>query len=237
MAQSTTERWARKILSFPVFTDALAQAITKSPFGNLALVATMEVGTPAEFVSKVADWSSTLEPDVAETLLRDPLLLEQFWSLASVEKSFFESTANQLGFGMCDPVKALATSPETARMKRAAAIQDLFQKQVKAPRRAVGQPEPASSSSPLLDQENADRHKWATRLEQIGRRAGVHWKLWEDPSTGEGLSPAESERLRQLVLTAGAPRTVAMYVRVWERFEVRNLVLFFGLPLVPFDHG
>ena len=116
-------------------------------------------------------------------------------------------------------MRALASSPETARMKRAAAIQDLFQKPVKAPRRASGQPEPPSSSSPLLDQENAERHKWAARLEQIGRRAGSFARLWEDPSTGEGLSPAENEKLRQLVLTAGAPRTMAMYVRVWERME------------------
>ena len=146
--------------------------------------------------------------------------VEQFWSIASsVERSFFESTAHQLGFGQCDPMRALASSPETARMKRAAAIQDLFQKPVKAPRRASGQPEPQSSSSPLLDQENAEHHKWAARLEQIGRRAGSFARLWEDPSTGEGLSPAENEKLRQLVLTAGAPRTMAMYVRVWERME------------------
>ena len=73
MAQKHLERWARKILSFPVFTDAFAQAIAQSPFGNLALVASMEVGAPAEFVSKVAEWATTLEPEVAEELLRDPI--------------------------------------------------------------------------------------------------------------------------------------------------------------------
>ena len=73
MAQKHLERWARKILSFPVFTDAFAQAIAQSPFGNLALVASMEVGAPAEFVLKVAEWATTLEPEVAEELLRDPI--------------------------------------------------------------------------------------------------------------------------------------------------------------------
>ena len=220
MAQMNTERWARKILSFPVFSDAFAQAIAQSPFGNLAIVSSMEVGSPGEFVAKVADWSVTLDPKVAEALLNDPMQLEQFWSLASsVEKSFFESTANQLGFGTCDPMRALAASPESARMKRAAAIQELFQKQSKAPRKSHGVVTPATSSSPLLDQENAERHKWAARLEQIGRRAGSWARLWEDPAAGEGLSPLESEKLRHLVLTSGAPRTIATYVRVWERME------------------
>ena len=220
MAQENTNRWARKILSFPVFSDDFAQALMASPFANLALIASMEVGSPAAFVAKVADWSTTMDPAVAAVLLGAPLQLEQFWSLASsVERSFFESTANQLGFGLCEPVRALASSPETARLKRAAAIQDMFSKQLKAPRRAAGAPEPPSSSSPLLDQENAERHKWAARLEEIGRRAGSHAKLWDDPSTGEGLSPAESEKLRHLVLTAGAPRTMAAYVRTFERLE------------------
>ena len=104
-------------------------------------------------------------------------------------------------------------------MKRAAAIQELFQKQSKAPRKSHGVVTPATSSSPLLDQENAERHKWAARLEQIGRRAGSWARLWEDPAAGEGLSPLESEKLRHLVLTSGAPRTIATYVRVWERME------------------
>ena len=31
----------------------------------------MEVGSPGEFVAKVADWSVTLDPKVAEALLND----------------------------------------------------------------------------------------------------------------------------------------------------------------------
>ncbi|CAK8992680.1 Uncharacterized protein SCF082_LOCUS3184 [Durusdinium trenchii] len=196
-------------------------ALSKTPFANVAFVASMEAGSAATFVAKVADWAPSLDADAAEELLKHPLLLEQFWSLVgSVEKNFFESTAHQIGFGMCEPSGTIALSPDTARAKRAAAVQDLFKHQTKAPRRVqdAGAGD-AVSSTPLLDQENAERRKWAARLEQIGKRAGSASRLWEDPQTGDGLSPAESDRLWQLVLTAGAPRTIASYVRIFEKFE------------------
>ena len=220
MAQGI-DRWVRKILSLPVFTESFTQALSKTPLANVAFVASMEAGSAATFVAKVADWAPSLDAAAAEELLKHPLLLEQFWSLVgSVEKNFFESTAHQIGFGMCEPSGTIALSPDTARAKRAAAVQDLFKHQAKAPRRVhdTGAGE-AVSSTPLLDQENAERRKWAARLEQIGKRAGSASRLWEDPQTGDGLSPAESDRLRQLVLTAGAPRTIASYVRIFEKFE------------------
>ena len=78
-------------------------------------------------------------------------------------------------------------------------------------------PEP-QSATPLLDQENAARWKWAARLEEIGRKAGTFSKLLLDTSNEKGLSHAEVARLRQLVLSSGAPRTMATHVTNWERF-------------------
>lgn len=187
MAQNL-DRWARKILSLPIFTDSFAQALAKTPFANVAFVASMEAGSAATFVAKVADWAPSLEAGAADELLKHPLLLEQFWSVEKSFFKFFESTAHQIGFGMCEPSGPHALSPDTARAKRAAAVQDLFRHQTKAPRRVqdAGAVERVSST-PLLDQENAERKKWAARLEQIGRRAGPASRLWGEPATGEGL--------------------------------------------------
>lgn len=86
-------RWASKILNLPVFSDAFAQAVLKSPYADLAFVSAMEVRTAPEFVVKVFEWSSSLEPDCKEVLLENKLMLEQYWSLAgSIEKAFFAST-------------------------------------------------------------------------------------------------------------------------------------------------
>ena len=96
MAQGP-DRWASKILSLPVFSDAFAQAIQGSPFSNLAFVAAMEVRSAHEFVEKVVEWAPQLDASVRDDLVFSTFMLEQYWSLAcSVERAFFESTAVQL---------------------------------------------------------------------------------------------------------------------------------------------
>ena len=91
MAQST-DRWATKILSLPVFSDAFSQAVLASPFANLALISAMEVRVAAEFVVKVHEWAPTLDENIRDVLLESNFMLEQYWSLASsIEKAFFAS--------------------------------------------------------------------------------------------------------------------------------------------------
>lgn len=78
MAQ-VADRWVLKVLALPIFSDGFAQALKRSPLANLALITAMEVATGAAFVQKVSDWSSTMEADVADALLSEPSMLEQFW--------------------------------------------------------------------------------------------------------------------------------------------------------------
>ena len=218
MAQSN-ERWASKILCLPVFSDAFAQAVLASPFANLALISAMEVRVASEFVVKVHEWAPTLDEGIRDVLLESSFMLEQYWSLASsIEKAFFASTAQQLGFGMCDPL-SVTLSSEAAKARRSLAIRALAQKPAQPPRKILKKPEEEVTSTPLLDQENAARRKWAAKLEDIGKRAGEFSKLLIDTTNSEGLSAAETARLRQLVLSSGAPRTMAAHISAWERFE------------------
>ena len=211
------DRWVLKILTLPVFSNEFA--VLASPFSNLALVASMEVKSGFEFVAKVHEWSGAFDESVRTGLLKDTSMLEQFWALASsVEKAFFESTAHQLGFGLCDPVTA-AISAETARARRAQAIKALVEKPLAQPRKAQKTSSADQSATPLLDMENAEKVKWSSRLSAIGQRAGSYSKLFQNLSNTEGLSSAETDRLRQLVLSAGAPRTMAAHISTWERFE------------------
>ena len=107
-------------------------------------------------------------------------MLEQYWSLASsIEKAFFASTAQQLGFGMCDPL-SVTLSSEAAKARRSLAIRALAQKPAQPPRKILKKPEEEATSTPLLDQENAARRKWAAKLEDIGKRAGEFSKLLID---------------------------------------------------------
>ena len=75
------------------------------------------------------------------------------------------------------------------------------------------------SNTPLLDKEQAERSKWAARLEAIGRRAGSESKLLTVQDQSDELSSLEMTKLRNLVLLSGAPRTVAVRVRSFEKFE------------------
>ena len=229
MAQNP-ERWAGKILALPVFDDVFAKAIQGSPFANLAFVAAMEVGSGHEFVEKVVEWAPKLDESIRDDLVRSTFMLEQFWSLAcSVERAFFESTANQLGFGLCEAPDP-PISAATAKARRAGAIKALSGHPVNPPRKFLKASSETPSATPLLDQENAARWKWAARLEEIGRKAGTFSKLLLDTANEKGLSHAEVARLRQLVLSSGAPRTMATHVTNWERFadwaEAKGIDLF-----------
>ena len=55
-----------------------------------------------------------------------------------------------------------------------------------------------------------------------------------DTSKSEGLSTAETARLRQLVLSSGAPRTMAAHISAWERFE--DWATAEGLNVFPLTH-
>ena len=212
------DRWAAKILALPVFSDAFAQALQLSPYANLAFVAAMEARSAQDFTVKVSEWASQLDASVRDGLLSEPFMLEQFWLLAcSVEKAFFESTAFQLGFGMCE-VPETPISSETASARRAGAIKALTEKRSQPPKKFL-KSGANQSATPLLDQENAARWKWAARLEEIGRKAGTFSKLLLDTENESGLSQAEVARLRQLVLSSGAPRTMSTHISNWERFS------------------
>ena len=217
MAQSSN-RWASKILALPVFNDVFAKAVMESPFSDLALISAMDVHSAEAFVVKVHEWSGQLSEEVRTPLLDHELMLQQFWCLASsVEKAFFESTAHQLGFGLCDPV-TMAISAETARSRRSLALKSLLERPANQPRKALKQTVVEDTSTPLLDHENALRAKWALRLEAIGQKAGSHSKLLVDTTNSEGLTALEHARLRKLVLSSGAPRTMAVHITTWERF-------------------
>ena len=218
MAQAS-ERWASKILALPTFSDEFAQAMLQSQYANLALISAMEVGSASEFVEKVHEWEAALDGKIKTAILSNEFMLEQYWGLASsVEKAFFESTATQLGFGMCDQsIRAL--SAESASARRSLAIKALLEKPAQQPRKLLKTAQEAQTATPLLDQENAVRVKWAQKLEAIGERAGSCSKLLSDTAGSNGLSAAETSKLRQLVLTSGAPRTMAVHISAWERFE------------------
>ena len=75
----------------------------------------------------------------------------------------------------------------------------------------------SSSTTPLLDLENAEKQKWAKRLKAIAERAGAHAKPLST-TDNEILSAEERARLQLLVFTSGAPSTMANQIRRFEKF-------------------
>ena len=218
MAQAN--RWTLKILSLPVFDDVFAQAILQTPIGDLAFISAMNASSAAEFASRVCEMASTFEDKVAQVICQESSRLEQFWFLAiASEKLFLESTAFQLGFGLCETRAVQRESSSISKLRKEAAIRALVSKPT-APNKRLRSSEPESTKSQLLDKENAEKSKWAARLEAIGKRAGPEAKLLTRDDQSDDLTNVELAKLKQLVLISGAPRTMAAHIRSFERVEV-----------------
>ena len=218
---SVQDRWSSRILSLPVFTRSFSDALLQSPFANIAFVCSMEVGSGAQFADTVAEWSRSLEKEVAARINQEPQQLEQFWSLAqAAEKVFMQSAVTQLGFGLCEPGQTSSGSEPIDQLRKAAAIRSLVQKPLRPPKKLRKTADQHDSTSPLFDLECAEKHKWASRLELIGKRAGEASKLLTDQEKNQELSTGELLKLKQMVLISGAPRTMAKHVRMFERLEI-----------------
>jgi hypothetical protein len=218
MAQ--VDRWTLKILSLPLFDHAFAQAIAKTPLANLAFVSAMGVSSAAEFSAKVAEWAGSFDPAVVQVLLKDSGQLENFWSLAiRAEKMFFESIALQLGFGLCENKPPDIQGSPLDQLRQSAGVRALLSGPKAPNKKLKGLAQASDSLTPLLDQENNEKAKWAARLEAIGRRAGSAAKLLVQQGQSDDLSPPELARLRQIVLLSGAPRTMSAHIRAFEKFE------------------
>ena len=199
MAQAN--RWTLKILSLPVFDDRFAQAVLASPLGDIAFVAALNAGSASDF----AQISSSFDPGVAEILCGDVGRLEQFWFLATAsERLFLESTAFQLGFGLCESRSVQQGPSSISKLRKEAAIRSLVAKP-SAPSKKIKVSDKSSSSTPLLDKENAEKARWAARLEAIGRRAGAEAKLFTRDDQSEDLSTAEMQSSNSSCSFRGLP--------------------------------
>ena len=218
MAQ--VDRWTFKILSLPVFDDEFSKAIAKSPLVNPTFVIALGADSQIDFAAKVGALAETFVDDVPDIFFRKSSMLEQFWSLViSSEKLFLESSTQQLGFGLCEHRVQEREDPSLSSLKKEAAIRALISKP-SAPNKRLKPAPDQSSNTPLLDRENAEKARWAARLEAIGRRAGAAARLLTFDDQSDDLSSSELFKLRQMVLSSGAPRTMAVHIRSFERFEL-----------------
>ena len=215
MAQN---RWTLKILALPIFDDAFTKAVLATPLADVAFVVAMDARSPTDFSVKVTELAQTFEAGPASTLCMDHSRLQQFWTLVNAPSHLFlESTSFQLGFGMCDKRPHAIAESTVSKLRKEAAIRSLVVKN--HPQKKLKAVDPPETANPLLDKENADKAKWATRLESIANRAGDHSKLFSFEGKPEDLSVGESLKLKHLVLISGAPRTMAAHIRSFERFE------------------
>lgn len=224
------DRWSGKLLGLPLFDAAFADVIKGSPLANIAFVSAMEAPDASEFIQKALVWSESWGTGKRSVLNDRLVMLEQYWSLCKVsEEAFFRSTAFQIGFGMCESLgNPISKKP---KVDRPLAMSVLTLQSTKAPRRTMPGGEAPETSTPLLDKENGLKLKWAARLEQIGVRAGAHSRLLVDKDQSDDLSISEMSKLRQLVLLAGAHRTMAVHIKCFEKFE--KWVIDHGLDLYP----
>ena len=218
MAQA--ERWTFKILSLPIFDRSFSEAIAKSPLVDPTFVIALGASSAGDFAAIVGRISESFDHEVAEVICSDTDKLGQFWSLITAsEKLYLEAATQQLGFGLCETRPRSEVDLPYDEFRKEAMIKALVSKPT-APNKRL-KPDPAqSSSTPLLDKENAEKARWAARLEAIGKRAGTSAKLLSLEDQSEDLSEDDLTKLKRLVLLSGAPRTMAVHVRAFERYEL-----------------
>ena len=218
MAQA--DRWTFKILSLPIFDRSFTEAIAQTPLVNPTFVIALGAATAGEFTSKVGSICESFDTKVAEVLSNETDKLEQFWSLITAsEKLFLESSTQQLGFGLCETRSESTRDLRLDELRKEAMIKALVSKPT-APNKRLKSDQTQSSSTPLLDKENAEKARWAGRLEAIGKRAGAEAKLLSLDDQSEDLTDDDLAKLKRLVLLSGAPRTMAVHVRAFERYEI-----------------
>ena len=144
-------------------------------------------------------------------------MLEQFWLLAKAAETLFtESFTMQLGFGQCSKVRKRAHADALALRRQAAMKSLLAMPSVPRPKLPTSA---TNSSTLLLDAEAAEKQRWAARLEAVAGRAGDHAELNKHEAGDETLTGPERERIKNLVLSSGAPKTMAAHIRRWEKLE------------------
>ena len=213
------DRWTLKVLSLPVFHASFSRAVLASPLADPAFVIALDADSATDVQIKIHELRDALDESVAERLLTDLSQLEQFWSLiVAAEKGFFQSTALQLGFGLCEHRDLPSEGSLIDKLKKEAAIRSLVSKPMGECKRPKFD-HPVVSNTPLLDKEQAERAKWGSRLEAIGKRAGGSSKLMTIDDQSDELSSFEMAKLKNLVLVSGAPRTMAVHIKSFEKFE------------------
>ena len=160
MAQA--DRWTFKILSLPIFDSSFSEAIAQSPLVNPTFVIALGAATAGEFTSKVGSICESFDTKVAEVLSNETDKLEQFWSLITAsEKLFLESSTQQLGFGLCETRGESTRDLRFDELRKEAMIKALVSKPT-APNKRLKSDQTQSSSTPLLDKENAEKEIWAS---------------------------------------------------------------------------
>ncbi|CAK9037263.1 Uncharacterized protein SCF082_LOCUS22074 [Durusdinium trenchii] len=156
-----TDRWVSRILDLPVFDVEFARSVKKTPLNSLAFVTALEATSGTQFAQKVFDLAGSFEESGSKVFQGRELMLEQFWTLSiSVEKAYFESTAVQLGFGLCEKSSSTPSVDPSASLKKRAAIANLTAKPFAQPKRSKATVESSSSSStPLLDKEKSEKKR------------------------------------------------------------------------------
>lgn len=220
MSDAAPDRFVARVLSLPIFDRSFANAIRRSPFGSVAFVSAMEARSGSEFTDKIWALAGSLDSDTLEAFQGRETMLEQFWSLTcSVERAYLESTSVQLGFGLCEYSSKPVQLDESASLRKQSAIAALLKPTVRPPKKVKVDSTASTSSTPLLDKERNLKWKWASRLEQIGLRAGSFARLFQESAETSDLSEGERLQLKQMVLITGAHRTMAAHIQSFERFE------------------
>ena len=220
IGEPSCDRFVARVLSLPIFDGPFREAVKAAPIESVAFVAAMEAPSGSQFAAKVVEVTGSWGEEVSTKLRGREAMLEQFWALvSSIEKAYFDSTAVQLGFGLCEFTPQPMSLDPMAGLRKQSAIAALVKPAPRPPKRAkVAQPDQASST-PLLDKERRAKWQWASRLEAIGKRAGEAAKLFQEHVSDSELSEGERLKLKQLVLTNGAHRTMAAHIQTFERLE------------------
>ena len=210
------DRSLNRILSLPLFDDEFVRALRLVRLDHVEFWLAVVDDRSIAVDSKIAGLVSAAQEDQnAKDLLLNRLdLLTMLAHLIEKSRSRIEGEiATDLGFGMSFGSAKLGPPDQGGRLAITMGGE--------VPVLPAKRPAPTGSRvevTSLQNEEKIEKARWAARLRQIAQKAGDAAKI-NDTSCMPGVSRAEQEKLKAIVIEAGGHRTIRQNVRAWEKFE------------------
>ena len=206
------DRSLKAYLGLPIFDQSFVNALSSVGLGSAELWLTLDEAEPAdEQIARILPALGGSQEDKDVILLKLDLVPILATVIHNARGKIVREIASELGFG-----SVVEGRHSEAASSGASSVWSVADSEPQAKK-----PKPAGATqviSSLRSEEDRERFRWASRLQQIACRAGRAAKI-NGVMLGAEVLEAEQMKIKSLIFQAGAYRTIRQNVLAWEKME------------------